>query len=86
MSTLLMAPCEVFLGHQPEMSPQPGLWLLCTRVTWRGLIGVKGQVLPKGQKKMNESMEPERAVSAVSPQTANPALPWLRGSIPVTEQ
>lgn len=31
------------------MSPHPGLWLLCRMVTWRGLIGIKGQVLPKAQ-------------------------------------
>lgn len=54
-------------------------------VTWRGLIAIKGQVLHKGQK-MIESLEAETAVSDVSPQTANPALPWLRGNIPVTEQ
>lgn len=28
VSTLLMALCEVFLGHKPEMSPHPGLWLV----------------------------------------------------------
>lgn len=54
-------------------------------VTRRGLIAIKGQVLHKGQK-MIESLEAETAVSDVSPQTANPAFPWLRGNIPVMEQ
>lgn len=43
-----------------------GLWLLCKMLTWRGLIGIKRQVLPKGQK-MNETLEPETAMSDVSP-------------------
>lgn len=85
MSTVLTAPCKVFLGHKPVMSPHPGLWLLCRMVTWRGFFGIKGQVLPKEQE-LNETLEPERAVSGVSPQTANPALPWLRWNIPVMEQ
>lgn len=82
VSTLPTALCKVFLGHKPEMSPHPGLCLLCRMVPWRGLIGIKGQVLPKGRKR-NETLEPETAVPGVSPQTANPALPWIRWNIPV---